>query len=103
MVLRGNQGQGMAAVAQHEETGLLTGHKFFNHQFGSGRAERAVKNIIDRFMGGIHGVANDNTLAGGQSVCLDNNGQGLFVQIVMRRFGRGKAAIGGGRNISFGA
>ena len=74
MVLRGSQGQGMAAVAQHEETGLLTGHKFFNHQFGSGRAERAVKNIIDRFMGGIHGVANDNTLAGGQTVCLDNNG-----------------------------
>jgi phosphoribosylamine--glycine ligase len=48
VVLRGCKRQGGLAVAQGEERGFLALKEFLDHDFGAGRAKRAVEHHVDR-------------------------------------------------------
>ena len=97
VILRGADGEGVFAVGQDEERGLLARHEFLDHHFGPGRTEFAAEHVVDGGNCFIHGHGDDNALAGGETIGLNDDGRTLGGDIGPGGGGFGEAGIGGRR------
>ena len=98
-------GSAFVAVDQREKARLLAGEEFLDDDLGPGRAEAALRRAPHRPRACASATVggDDDALAGGQPVGLDDDRRALRGDIGLRRGGVGEAAIGGGRDALAGA
>jgi hypothetical protein len=94
VVLRGRKRQHVVTVAQHEERGFLTGEEFFDDD--TRVAERDGEDRVDRRLGLGERRRDDDALAGGEPVGLDDDRPGHPPQVILRRLGGLETLIGRG-------
>jgi hypothetical protein len=74
VVLRGQQGQGVRAVGDHEQRQLLPGHELLDQHLGARLAQRAVvHDVADGALGLVQRHGDDHALAGGEARGLDHH------------------------------
>jgi len=77
VVLRRGEGQYALIVGDDDEADLLAAQEFLDHDGLTGAAETAAEHGGGRFDGRFMGLADDDALAGRESVGLDDHGQAL--------------------------
>ena len=76
VVLRTRQQDGVLAVNHREDGTLFSVKELLDQDLRAGGAELVGdEHVVDRGLGVRHCLGDDNALAGGQSVRLDDNGQ----------------------------
>jgi len=74
VVLRGAELDRVRAIDEHEEACLLALEEFLDDDLVAGRAEGPLDHdVVDRRIGFVLGAAQDDALAGGESVGLDDD------------------------------
>ena len=99
VVLRRGERQRVLAVAEREERGLLAAQEFLDHDLRAGSAEAAVEHRVDGGQRLVERHRDDDALAGGKPVGLDDDRRALRADIAFRRRGIVEALVGGGRNV----
>jgi len=102
VILRRDQRQRMRAIHQREEAELLAVEKFLDHDLRRGLAElRPLQHRVDLGLGFGEARADDDALAGGETVRLDDDRRGELVGESLRLGGIGEAGIARGRDAVF--
>ena len=99
------EASGIAVSPSHSAKKLILAafEEFLDHDFRAGIAERAIEHHGDGGLRFIKRLGDDDALAGGQAIRLDDDRRALFADIGQRIVSRGEAAVRAGRNIEFGA
>ena len=89
VVLRGCQGNGLQAVAHHDEAGLFALQKFLDHHARATLVVRHAQFVVQEhevngFMGLLLGHGHHHAFASRQAIGLHHDGRTLGTHIVMR-------------------
>jgi len=96
VILRCSEWQDRLAVDDGNEAGFLTGQEFLDNDAAAGFTERiSLQHVAYGALGLGLGLRNDNALAGGKAVRLDDDRRALFGNISERGFDFGEGSIAG--------
>ena len=84
MVLRGSESERAGAVAKREKRDFLAFENLFDHHFRAGRPEGAAEHHVDRRLRLGEARRDDDALAGGEPVGLDDDRRAFRPHIVLR-------------------
>ena len=103
MVLAGGQGADVFTIDQHDEAGFFASKKLLNHHAGTALVVLHAKFVIDqheidRSVGFLQRHGDHHTLAGGQTIGLDDDGSAQFVDVGVRRHRVGEGVVSSGGN-----
>ena len=102
MVHGGDHGDDGFAVGEAEDADLGAGEELLDDDFRAALAEDFVLHHgADGVFRGLAGLADEDALAQGKAVGLDDGGQGAGVHIGEGLFRVGEGLIGGGRDVIF--
>ena len=103
MVLRRGEGQRTVPVAERKERGFLALEEILHDHLRAGRPEGAPENHVDGGFGFRNRGGDDDALAGGKAIRLDDDGRAAAADIGPGRIGRSETLVVGGRNREFAA
>ena len=99
MILARGERQDVRPIDHHDEACLLAGEKILDDQACARFAERvAAEHRVDGGMRLFRALRDDDALAGGQAIRLDDDRCAVRVDVRVRRPRIGERAVSGGRN-----